>query len=345
VLASSFDAGARPRKLGVAIVGLGEYARSQIGPALERTEHCRLAGVVTGSLEKGKRWAQDYGFPEANIWNYETMPRLADAKDIDIVYVITPNALHADGVVAAAEAGKHVISEKPFTTTVPDAERALAACRAAGVKLSIGYRLRFDPLHRELEHVVREKTLGQLTKMTGSNGFRLERGSWRAERRLAGGGPLMEMGIYCVRAACLVAGETAPVAVTAREHRKTRPEIFVDVEEGLDWTMEFATGATAEFTTSYDARSSRFRAEGEAGWVSLEPAFAYRGLQGTTSEGPMPLAAAPGQQVAQLDDFALCVREGRESRVSGEVGLRDMRIIEAIYASMRAGGKRTPVNG
>jgi glucose-fructose oxidoreductase len=337
-------AAAAPRKLGVAIVGLGSYARGQIGPALRLTQHCQLMGVVTGDpMVKGKQWATDYGFPEKNIWNYETMHQIADNKDIDIVYVITPNALHAEGVIAAAKAGKHVISEKPFTTTVADAEKALAACKAAKVKISIGYRMHFDPMTRELKRLARDKDFGVFMKMTGANGFRMGRKVWRAEHKLAGGGPLMDMGVYALQAALMAQEEKVPVAVTAKEHPKTRPEVFADVEEGLDWTMEFANGAKAELATSYNQNYGRFRAEGDKGWAELDPAFGYNRIRLTTSNGPSTIEGARSQQAIQLDDFAMCVREGRESIISGEMGLRDMKIIEAIYASAANGGARTLV--
>lgn len=325
------------KKLGVAIVGLGGYARGQIGPALRLTAHCRLAGVVTGSEAKGRQWAKDYGFSERNIFSYETMPRLAEAPDIDIVYVITPNALHAAHVVAAAKAGKHVICEKPFTTNVPDAERAMAACRAANVKLSIGYRLHFDPFHQELMRLARERDFGPLVRFTGANGFRMNRPQWRGQQALAGGGPLMDMGVYCLQAACMAADGAAVVAVTAREHPKTRPEFFVDIEEGLDWTMEFAGGAKAELMTSYQQSVGRFRAEGDRGWYELSPAFGFGGLRAGSSRGPVGLSGPKSQQALQLDDFAQCIRDGRESRVAGEMGLRDMKIIAAIYAAAKSG--------
>jgi glucose-fructose oxidoreductase len=245
-------------------------------------------------------------------------------------------------VIIAAKAGKHVISEKPFTTNVADAERALAVCKAAKVKLSIGYRLHFDPFHQELKRLARTKEFGPLEKMTGANGFKMGRKIWRAEYKLAGGGPLMDMGVYCVQAACMAADGAAPIAVTAKEHPKTRPEIFADVEEGLDWTMEFANGAKAELMTSYGQNVGRFRAEGAGGWIDFNPAFGYRGNKISGSKLPTGLTELPSQQAAQMDDFALCVREGRESRVSGEMGLRDMKIIEAIYEAMKT-GKRTLV--
>lgn len=181
-------------------------------------------------------------------------------------------------------------------------------------------------------------------KMTGANGFTMGRKAWRADRKLAGGGPLMDMGVYCVQEACIAAGEVTPVAVTAREHPKTRPEIFADVEEGLDWTMEFPNGAKAELMTSYGQNVGRFRAEAEKDWMHFEPAFGYRGLKVSTSQGPLTITPLKSQQAVQMDDFALCVKENRESRIPGEMGRRDMAIIEAIYEAART-GKRTPVAG
>ncbi|HEX2854650.1 MAG TPA: Gfo/Idh/MocA family oxidoreductase [Opitutaceae bacterium] len=330
------------KKLGVALVGLGYYSRAELGPALKLTNHCRLAGVVTGDRAKGESWAKDHGFSEKSIYNYDTMARIADDPAIDIVYVVTPNSMHAEHTIAAAKAGKHVICEKPMAMSVAESDAMIAACRAAKVKLSIGYRLHFDPFHQELKRHAREKDWGPFMKMTGANGFTMGRKVWRAERKLAGGGPLMDMGVYCVHEACIAADGAAPVAVTAREHPKTRPEIFADVEEGLDWTMEFANGAKAELMTSYSQSVGRFRAEAEKDWMNFQPAFGYRGIKVATSKGPLEIEPVKSQQALQMDDFALCVQENRESRVPGEMGRRDMAIIEAIYAAA-ATGKRTLV--
>src|SRR3954469_18921101 len=138
------------RKLGVALVGLGYYSTRELAPALRLTEHCKLAGVVTGTPAKGTKMAAEYGFPEANVYGYDTMARMADNRDIDIVYVVTPNGLHAEHCIAAAKAGKHVITEKPMANSVADCDAMIAACKKAGVKLSVGYRLHFDPFHEEL---------------------------------------------------------------------------------------------------------------------------------------------------------------------------------------------------
>ncbi len=341
---------AAPRKLGIAIAGLGGYAAGQLAPALQLTQHCEVRGVVTGTPAKGREWAQHFRFPETSIYSYDTMARLADNKDIDIVYVVTPNALHPAHTIAAAKAGKHVICEKPMANTVAECDAMLAACRAAKVKLSIGYRLQFEPHNLAMKERARSREFGPYLKLSGALAFPIRRRVWRVEKALAGGGPLMDVGIYCIQAAGMAADPTgtdharfAPVAITAREHPKTRPEFFLDVEEGIDWTMEFANGSKGDFMTSYNTGADRFRAEGAKDWIEFAPAFPYGGLKVTTARGPLALAVPPSQQAVQMDHFAQGVREGRESPVSGEMGRRDMVIIEAIYASAAAGGKRVAV--
>jgi glucose-fructose oxidoreductase len=338
------------KKLGIALCGLGGYATGQLAPALRLTQHVELRGVITGSREKGALWAKEFGFPESHIYNYTTMARLIDNPAIDIVYVVTPNSLHPEHTITAAWAGKHVICEKPLANTVSECNAMLTACRVNRVKLSVGYRLQFEPHYRELKRLAREQDFGPFMKMSGGLAFTINRRVWRVEKKMAGGGPLMDIGIYCLQAACMAADTSgaahptfAPVAVQAREHPKKRPEFFLDVEEGIDWRMEFANGAQADCTTSYNGGMDRFRAEGAKGWIEFAPAFPYGGLKVTTSKGALGLAVPPSQQAVQIDDFAQCVREGRESPVSGEMGRRDMVIIEAIYRSAAEGGRRVEV--
>jgi glucose-fructose oxidoreductase len=347
---------APPKKLGIALCGLGRYSTGQLGPALKVTKNCELRGVITGDREKGRQWAQEFGFPERSVCGYDTMAQLADNRDIDIVYVVTPNAIHAGNCLAVVQAGKHLICEKPFTTSVADAERVLAACRAAKLKHSIGYRLHFDPYHRDMMRLAREKDFGPFQKMTGDRGFVMQTRVWRAQKALAGGGPIMDLGVYIIQGACMAAGGPSadadgtplpgrlisPVAVTAHPGPITRPEIFQDVEEKMFFTLEFADGSVCEAVTSYSHSSDKFRAEGQ-GWIQFkEHAFTYRGMVVDTSRGPLQHEPPVNQQALQMDDFAACVRDGRESRVSGEMGLRDMKIIEAIYESAKT-GRRTLV--
>jgi glucose-fructose oxidoreductase len=331
------------RKLGVALCGLGNYSRGQLGPALKLTQNCELRGVVTGSPEKGVLWAENYGFPTKNVYHYDTMAQIGANPDIDIVYVVTPNALHAKHVIAAAEARKHVICEKPMAVNVAECEAMIAACRANNVKLSIGYRLQFDPHYEELKRHARQRYWGAFTRMGGGFSFVMKEGQWRAERKLAGGGPLMDLGIYAIQAACMAAGEVAPVAVTASEHPKQRPDFFRDVEEAIEWTMEFADGARGIFSTSYNDNLNKFRADAAEGWIEFNPAYSYTGLKVVSQTGPLSLVVPPSQQAVQIDDFARCVRDDAPSRVAGEMGRRDMAIIEAIYASAAQGGKRVEI--
>ena len=330
------------RKLGVALLGLGRYSTGQLGPALRETKLCYLAGVVTGHPEKGVKWAADYALKPANIYGYDNFDRIADNKEIDIVYVVTPPALHPEFVIRAAKAGKHVISEKPMATSVADCDRMIAACKAAKVKLGIGYRLHYDLYHKELMRLAREQDFGPLMKMTGDRGFVFGQPAWRIDKKLAGGGPMMDLGIYIVQSACMAANGVAPVFVTAHEEPKLKPELFNEVEETIRWTMDFPIGARCEAVTSFNHSADKFRVEGAKGWLEFkEHAFTYRGIVAATSRGPLNYLAI-NQQAAQMDDFADCILTGRKTQVPGELGRRDMKVITAIYEAA-ATGKRVKV--
>ncbi|HLP07437.1 MAG TPA: Gfo/Idh/MocA family oxidoreductase, partial [Opitutaceae bacterium] len=237
--------------------------------------------------------------------------------------------------IRAARAGKHVICEKPMAVSVAECDAMISACRAAGVHLSIGYRLQYEPTWRELKRLAREKDFGEFRMMNGGFGFRYRGGGWRIDKKLGGGGPLMDVGIYVVQAACM-AGNGAPVAVTASEPPKRRPEVFREVEETIDFRLEFANGAICEGTASYEVSSNRFRAESTKGFFEIEPAFSYSGLAGRTSRGALPASSAH-QQAAQIDGIAEAIRAKQASLAPGEMGRRDMQIITAIYEVARTG--------
>ena len=322
------------RKLGVALVGLGNYSEQQLAPALKETAYCRLSAVVSGSAEKRAKWGLQYNIPEQNLYTYDNFDTISTNADVDIVYVVLPNAMHAEYVVRAARAGKHVICEKPMATSIDDCHRMVEACRTAGVKLSIGYRLHFDPFNQEMMRLGQNRIFGSVQGVNAVHG--MEVGSadqWRLNQKLAGGGPLMDLGIYCVQGALYTAGEL-PISVTARFLPKTDPEKFRGVEEAIEWEMEFSSGAKASCKCSYSEKGDVLRAEAASGWFELKPAFAYSGLKGKTSEGVMMIASL-NQQAAQMDDFALCVQNESETRVPGEMGLRDVEILSAIYESAR----------
>jgi predicted dehydrogenase len=329
------------RKLGVALVGLGKYSTGQLAPALQQTKLCRLAGIVTGSPEKAAKWQQQYQIPAKNVYDYKTFDRMIDNPDIDIVYVVTPNALHADYVVRAAQAGKHVMCEKPMATSVADARRMIAACEKAGKKLSIGYRLHFEPHHQEMMRLGQTQAYGKINHLASDNGFKFGNDTpWRVNKALAGGGPLMDMGIYCLQG-CLYTKGQVPVSVTAKFIPKTDNQLFKEVEAGVDWQLQFADGSVADCRTSYaENMQGRLRAEAANGWFELQPAFAYGGLAGSTSKNDSKLNLPNlNQQAAQMDDFADCVLHNKPTRVPGEMGLRDVQLLLAIYRAAETGQK------
>lgn len=341
-------AGAGPRKRGVALVGLGSYSTHQLGPALRQTKNCFLAGVVTGDPAKGKRWAREYGFSERNVYGYDAIPRIADNPEIEVIYVVTPNGLHAEHTIAAAKAGKDVICEKPMARTAAECDAMIAACEKAGVKLNIGYRLHYEPYTREFIRIAQREEFGPILSMDGANGFRMPdnarpKSQWHVSKELAGGGPLMDMGVYVVQEACMAKAEKAPSFVTAKFGANTRPEVFSEVEETITWEMHYADGAVAHCSSSYANNDSFFRARAKGGLIDLghSPYF-YRGQMLKTPAGERTFPAVH-HQANQLDAMITEWREGKRSSAPGEMGRRDMAIIDAIYASANQGGKRVEV--
>lgn len=325
----------KDKKLGIALVGLGGYATGQLAPALEQTEHCYLSAIVTGSPAKAAEWEAKYSIPAGNIYSYETFDSIGDNPDVDIVYVVLPNSLHAAYAIRAAKAGKHVICEKPMALTIEECDQMISACNEAGKMLSIGYRLHFDPYHLELARMGQQKIYGNIQKLYAEFCQVAEKGIWRLDKKLAGGGPLMDLGIYCMQAVMYSTG-LEPVAVTAQTFPVSDKEKFLDIEETLLWQMELPGGLVAECKTSYSESKNVFRADADRGWFELDPAYNYSGLKASSSGGMIdypPLS----QQAAQMDAFALSIKNNTPSSVPGAMGRRDVKIIEAIYAAMRTG--------
>ena len=323
------------KKLGIALVGLGKYSTGQLAPALQLTQYCRLAGIVSGSPEKIEKWKRQYSIPDKNIYNYENFDEIKDNEDIDIVYVVLPNAMHSEYVIRAARAGKHVICEKPMDVSAEACEEMLQVCREEQRLLSIGYRLHFEPYNLNVIQTVRNRTLGNVIKINAAHGMDIEPNVWRLNKELAGGGPLMDVGIYCVQAAIYVMG-TNPIAVTAQEGKKTDLKRFSEVEQSMTWQLEFPNGVIAHCETSYAEDQDKLKVETAQGYIQLEPAYAYEGIKGSTYKSKIELPEVK-QQALQIDDFAICVLRNEKSKVCGEMGLRDVKILLAIYEAARTG--------
>jgi predicted dehydrogenase len=328
-------------KLGIALVGLGGYAGGQLAPALQETEHCYLAGIVTGTPSKVPIWKEKYNIPDKNIYNYENYDSIKDNPDIDIIYVVLPNSMHAEYTIRGAQAGKHMICEKPMALSVSDCDKMIAACKKAGKFLSVGYRLHFDPYHHEMIRLAKEKQYGDIKKLSSGFSFVAQKGIWRLDKKLAGGGPLMDLGIYCMQGVQYTTG-MEPVAVTAQTFPISDKEKFINVEETLAWQMEMPNGLIADCRTSYSESANFLRAEAEKGWFELKPAFNYGGLKGATSDGKTIEYPRLSQQARQMDGIAQSIKKNQPGIVPGEMGRRDVKIIEAIYEAMNS-GKRVAI--
>ncbi len=327
------------RKLGVALVGLGSYSEYQLGPALLDTAYCQLAGIVTGTPSKEKRWAQKYGLSEENIYNYENFDDIAQNKNIDIVYVVLPNSMHADFSIRAAKAGKHVICEKPMAMNVQECDAIINACKENNVKLSVGYRLHSEPFTKEIKRMVKEKTFGEVKYVSADASYYSNRypNQWRLNSALSGGGALMNMGVYAIQGAIYGSGQN-PSSVTAQEF-STRPEYFKDTDETITAQFEFPNGAVGNIFTSHNVNTNRHYSGFENGWIELSPSNNYGPLKGASSLGPFEFQHE-SQQKLQMDDFAKHILFDTENPVPGEMGKRDMIIVEAIYQSIKEGGRK-----
>lgn len=326
------------KKLGIALVGLGGYSTYQLAPALQDTQYCYLAGIVTGTPEKKQIWADKYGIPEKNIYNYQNFDDIANNEDIDVVYVVLPNSMHAEFSIRAAQAGKHVICEKPMGISVAECDAIINACNKAGVKLGMGYRLHSEPYTQQVKKYVKEKTFGDILFVSADAAYRSagNPNQWRLDKKLSGGGALMNMGVYAVQSTIYGTGEN-PISVAAQEF-STRPEYFKETDETITAQFEFPSGAVGNITTSHNFNANAMYASGTSGWFRLQPANNYGPLSGETSNGDEIKFPHESQQKLQMDDFARHVLFGEPNKAPGEMGKRDMMIVEAIYKSIANGG-------
>jgi predicted dehydrogenase len=323
-----------------ALVGLGNLSTNQLAPALQKTKVAKLNGIVTGTPAKEEKWASQYGIDRSNIYNYDNFDKLADNDSIDVIYIVLPNSMHKEFTVRAAKAGKHVLCEKPMANSSDECREMIQACKDNNRKLAIGYRCQFEPHHQHCIELARSGKYGPMKVIEAGFGFKIgDPNQWRLKADLAGGGALMDVGIYALQACRYLTGEE-PVAITAQE-TKTDPVKFAEVDETITWTMTMPSGVNCYCSTSYAFGGiNRFNAYADKGWFGLDPAYSYGGIKGKSKDGPIEMGSID-QFAAEMDDFARCILDDRTSRVPGEEGLRDLLAIEAIYESIRTGRKCT----
>ncbi len=327
--------------LRVAIMGLGGYA-TRVADAMKDCKKAKLVGVISGTPSKIKDWQSRYNIPEKNCYSYDNFDTIKNNKGIDAVYVITPNALHHDNTIRAARAGKHVICEKPMAISVKEGQEMVDACKKANVKLLIGYRMHFEPQTLEVIRMRQAGELGKITFFQGLTGFTINNPNlWRVDKKLAGGGSMMDIGIYSINGARYMVGEE-PVWVTAQE-TKTNPAVFKEgVDETIQFQLGFPSGAVASCLSTYNMDNlDRFFLNGTKGWVEMWPSTNYGPIQGRTHKGPLNQPIVTHQTV-QMEEMADIILQGKKPvvPVDGEEGVRDLKIIEAIYAAVKSGQKQ-----
>ncbi|TGE29428.1 Gfo/Idh/MocA family oxidoreductase [Hymenobacter metallicola] len=332
-------------KLGFAIVGLGKFATQQIMPSFKDCKHARITALVSGSPDKAKQLAQEYGVAEKSIYSYDNFDSIKDNPEVDIVYIILPNSMHAEYTIRAAKAGKHVLCEKPMATSVEDCEKMIAACNKAGKKLMIAYRAHYEPFNLDAMDRIRKGELGKIKAITSDHGRPVKptedkADSWRVVKKMAGGGSLMDIGIYALNACRYLTGEE-PVEVTAQEFSDKSDPRFKEVEDNIHFTLRFPSGVLASCTSSYSySEVKRGRVFGDKAWLDLDPLSDYyeHNMKIGDDKGKEEPKLKEGNQfAAELDHMAECVRDNKTPKTPGEEGLKDVRYIMAIYEAAKKG--------
>ncbi|WP_025763785.1 Gfo/Idh/MocA family protein [Dyadobacter tibetensis] len=331
------------RPLRVALMGLGGYANI-VAKGMQECKMAVITGLISGTPSKLKSWQEKYNVPEQNTYSYETMHRIKDNPDIDLVYVITPNSLHHKHVLQVAATGKHVLCEKPLADNAQQAREMISACEKAGVKLYVGYRLHFEPHTREVIRMREEGAFGKIMHVNNYMGFTIgDPTQWRLKKALAGGGALMDVGVYSLNAARYCTGEE-PIWVTAQES-KTDPVKFREVDETITFQLGFPSGIIANCGCTYNfGHSERLHLMGTKGWAEMVPAFGYGPIKGNTHLGPIDQPKV-NHQTYQMDGIAACILNNEpDPNVTGQEGLKDMIVIDAIYESIKKGGQKIVIN-
>ena len=332
-------------RVGFAIVGLGRLSVEQLLPAFGQCKKAKPVALVSGSPDKAREIAAQYGILEKNIYNYQTYDQLKNNPDVQAIYIVLPNGLHREFVVRGAAAGKHILCEKPMATSSKECEEMIAACQKAGKKLMIAYRIQYEPYNRRVREMIKNKLFGEIKLIESVNGQRQgDPSQWRLNKKLAGGGALPDIGLYCLNTTRFLLGEE-PTEVSAMTYSTPNDPRFREVEENILFQLRFASGALLNASSGYDFHDSkRYRAHSTLGWMEMSPAFSYENLQLKTSraEGKDEIMEQPrlpnkNQFALEIDHFADCVMSNKQPYTPGEEGLQDHRLMEAIYEAARTG--------
>jgi predicted dehydrogenase len=334
-------------RVGFAVVGLGRLSLEEILPAFGESKKAKPVALVSGSPEKLKTVAAQYGIDPANCYDYASFDRIRDNPAVKAVCIVLPNAMHREFVERAARAGKHALCEKPMATNSADAQAMVDACAAAQVKLMIAYRIQYEAYNQRLAEMVRQKAFGRLLGMSAINVQTVaENGAqqWRHKLKMAGGGALPDIGLYCLNTARFLSGEE-PVEIFATEYKPPNDSRYAEVEETISFTLRFPSNFIANCYTSYGARDDKHqRLNFERATVDMPNAYLYQGQrmtviqrQGNATGQTEMVLQAPNQFAEELDHMATCVLQNQRPRTPGEEGVQDHKLMELIYQSARSG--------
>ncbi len=267
------------KTIGYALVGIGSLSMKQLLPAFANCKIARPVALVSGHPEKANEQAKMYGIDPKNIYNYDNFDSIKNNPEIDVVYIVLPNSMHCEYTVRAAQAGKHVLCEKPMANTPEECQQMIDACKAANCKLSIGYRLHHEPCTQNAVRLAQSATdVGHVTQITGESGFVMgDPAQWRCNRKLAGGGSLMDIGIYALNHVRNLVGQEPVEVCSAQIYSTPNDPRFKEVEELITYNLKFPSGLLASLVSSYGIRINRFRVNGTAGQLEGEPFLSYSG--------------------------------------------------------------------
>jgi predicted dehydrogenase len=329
--------GQSQKKIQYAVVGLGHLAQVAVLPAFKNTSNSTLAAIVSGDAQKLKKLGRKYDLER--VYSYEDYDQAL--SEVDAVYLVLPNHLHREYVVRAAEAGVHVLCEKPMAVTEEDCKAMIEAADANNVKLMIAYRLHFEEANLEAIRLLKSGKLGNPRIFDSAFSQQVADDNIRVTEPVEkGGGPVYDMGIYCINAArYLFQAEPALVLASSANDGEKR---FRGIDEMTSVVMHFPGERLATFTCSFGAADvSRYTVIGTKGSLTAEPAYDYSiGLRHQLTIGEKTSTRnfpKRDQFAAELIYFSECILKDREPEPSGWEGLADVRIIRAIYESARTG--------
>jgi len=324
-------------RVGYAVIGLGHISQRAVLPGFRKAKKSKLVALVSGDAKKARSLAAKFGACQTHT--YDSFDECLRDPRVEAVYIATPNSTHPAFTRRAAEAGRHVLCEKPLANTVGECCQMIEICRKNHVKLMTAYRKCFEPSAIECKKLIASGKLGRLKMIhTAFTIFLPPGNTWHLKQHLAGGGSLLDVGIYCINTARWLTG-LEPVEATAYSWT-TDPARFMEVEDNMSFQLKFPEGLYLQGSSSFSAAKASFlQVHGEKGWAALNPAYDYnedRWFFGKIAGEWFEKKFRPVDEFRlELDHLSECIRENRDPQPDGTMGLRDVVVMQAIYEAAK----------